>query len=87
MFRIEPDNDFTVRKLVDLHREGFITVNPEYQRGEVWKTAQKKRLIDSILRGYPLPFFFLHDIECSQAGMKREGFEVIDGQQRINAGV
>jgi len=28
---------------------------PKYQRGRVWKPAQKKRLVDSVFRGYPIP--------------------------------
>ena len=31
---------------------------PDWQRGEVWDTAKKQRLIDSILRGWKLPKFY-----------------------------
>jgi hypothetical protein len=74
-----------VRDLVDLHKAGMLKANPEYQRGVVWTTAQKKKLIDSVLRGYPLPRIYLHHITVSIAGMTSQGLEVIDGQQRINA--
>ena len=82
------DNDlkyYSVGELVDLRRNGMITVNPEYQRGEVWAAPQKKKLIDSVLRGYPLPVIYLHHIKKSVAGMQREDLEIIDGQQRITA--
>jgi len=74
-----------VGELVELHKFGMLKANPEYQRGIVWSTAQKKKLIDSVLRGYPLPRIYLHHISMTIAGMKSEGLEVIDGQQRINA--
>jgi hypothetical protein len=51
----------------------------------VWTPAQQKRLIDSLLRGYPIPLIYLHHIKTEVAGAKREDFEIIDGQQRINA--
>lgn len=63
----------------------MLYVNPEYQRGQVWTLAQKKRLVDSVLRGYPIPLFYLHHISKEVAGHKREDFEIIDGQQRITA--
>jgi hypothetical protein len=85
MMTVVPDPDFTIRKLVDLRRERMIVVNPEYQRGEVWKRPQQKRLIDSILRGYPLPFFFFHHIKRAVGEYSSEVLEVIDGQQRMNA--
>ena len=50
---------------------------PEWQRGEVWDSKKKQRLIDSILRGWRLPkFYFVKNGET---------FEVVDGQQRLNA--
>ena len=51
---------------------------PEWQRGEVWTTDRKQQLIDTILRGWKLPkFYFLKQDE--------DQFEVLDGQQRLNA--
>ena len=63
----------------------MLYANPEYQRGKVWRTAQKKRLVDPVFRGYPIPLIYLHHISKDVAGSKRDDFEVIDGQQRINA--
>ncbi len=51
---------------------------PEWQRGEVWDTAKKQQLIDSILRGWRLPkFYFVRNGE--------DEYEVVDGQQRLTA--
>ena len=75
----------TVRKLVELRKHDFAKPNPEYQRGSVWKTDQQMKLIDSVLRGYQLPIIYLHYRESAVAGLKQESYDIIDGQQRINA--
>jgi hypothetical protein len=74
-----------VKDLVDLFQNGMLKINSEYQRGAVWTITQKKKLVDSLLRGYPLPVIYLHHIKKTVAGMQREDLEIIDGQQRINA--
>jgi hypothetical protein len=76
---------YSVEELLDLRKNKMLAVNPEYQRGEVWDAAQKKRLTDSIFRRYPIPLIYLHHIKTEVAGMKREDLEIIDGQQRLNA--
>jgi hypothetical protein len=75
----------TIHDIIDLYKNKMLTANPEYQRGVVWSATLKKKLIDSVLRGYPLPIIFLHHIRKMVANMQREDFEIIDGQQRITA--
>ncbi|MBL0200342.1 MAG: DUF4357 domain-containing protein [Chitinophagaceae bacterium] len=75
----------TIKDLLVLRRSNMLTVNPEYQRGAVWSEAQQKRLVDSVMRSYPLPLIYLHYKKVSVAGLSRESLEIIDGQQRIDA--
>jgi hypothetical protein len=75
----------TVRNLLELKKSSMLIVNPEYQRAAVWSENQQKKLIDSVMRGYPLPLIYLHHKTRTIAGMHSEGLEIIDGQQRINA--
>lgn len=75
----------TVQSLLELRKSNMLLVNPEYQRGEVWTQPQQKRLVDSVLRGYPIPLIYLHYAKRKVAGYEQHGFEVIDGQQRINS--
>lgn len=75
----------TVRNLLALKTNSMLTVNPEYQRAAVWSEGQEKKLIDSVMRCYPLPLFYFHHKIRNIAGMQSEGLEIIDGQQRINA--
>jgi hypothetical protein len=77
--------DKTVKDLLDLKQENMLYPNPEYQRGQVWGKTQKKSLVDSVFRGYPIPLIYLHYISKQVAGHQQVKYEVIDGQQRINA--
>ncbi len=56
---------------------------PGFQRRSVWSPKGKSFLIDSILRGMPLPQFFIREIVLPKE--KRMIREVVDGQQRIAA--
>ncbi|EGU35389.1 hypothetical protein VIBRN418_00330 [Vibrio sp. N418] len=58
-------------------KRGLIDLQPDFQRGEVWKTLKKQRLIDSILRGWHIPP--VHLISDPAA----DRLEVLDGQQRL----
>lgn len=75
----------TIRDLLQLRKHNMLIVNHEYQRAAVWSESQQKKLIDSVMRGYPLPLIYLHHRINNIAGMQSEGLEIIDGQQRINA--
>lgn len=77
--------EMEVKDILDLFRNHMLKANPEYQRGVVWTPARKKKLIDSVMRGYPLPLIYLHHIRRNVAGAQRDDFEIIDGQQRIDA--
>lgn len=77
--------DMDIASIIKLKQNQLLLVNEEYQRGAVWSIRQEKLLIDSILRGYPIPQFYFHFIKSEVGGLTSERFEVIDGQQRINA--
>ena len=82
--KTEPE-DLKVRDVLDLKSQQMLVVNSEYQRGAVWTRSQQKKLVDSVMRGYPIPLIYFHHIQQEAAGLRSERFEVIDGQQRINA--
>jgi hypothetical protein len=44
----------SVDDILQLKMNNMLDANPEYQRGAVWTPAQKKRLVDSVFRGYRL---------------------------------
>jgi hypothetical protein len=82
--KAEPD-DLKISDVLQLKSKQMLVVNPEYQRGPVWSSGQKKKLVDSVLRGYPIPLIYFHHIRQEAGRLISERFEIIDGQQRINA--
>lgn len=57
-------------------------VNRRYQRKLVWTLEEKRRFIDSIINGYPVPIVLLAE---RKIGTGLSQFEIIDGMQRLNA--
>ena len=74
----------SIQSLYRSYRDGSLIVNRQYQRKLVWTIAEKQKLIDSILKDYPLPLFLLAEKSSSEPG-KPSRLEVIDGMQRLNA--
>ena len=64
-------SDFTGKKL---------NLTPSYQRGDVWGATARQMLIESILRGIPLPSVILLRPEDPN-----QPHEVVDGKQRLTA--
>ena len=57
-------------------------VNRRYQRKLVWTLDEKRRFIDSIINGYPVPIVLLAERKLATGANQ---FEIIDGMQRLNA--
>ncbi len=51
---------------------------PDFQRNSVWNTHTKSRLIESFIKGYPVPPIMLYQLP------KDEGYWIVDGWQRLN---
>jgi hypothetical protein len=68
----------TVTEAYRSYREGQFIVNRTYQRKLVWTHHEKVRLLDSMLRRYPIPLILLLQTEQNK-------YEIIDGMQRLNA--
>lgn len=64
-----------IKDLIDLIQKDGIDLKPPYQRNFIWSPKEQKSLIDSILRGFPLPSFFIYKID-------ENAYEMVDGQQR-----
>jgi uncharacterized protein (DUF1499 family) len=68
-------NDFNVATIFSQIEKGSLKI-PPFQRNYVWDIKRASKLIESILRGLPIPQIFLYETE------KKE-YLVIDGQQRL----
>lgn len=65
----------TIAELLEWIKNDQIDLHPPYQRNFVWTLKDQKQLIDSIMRGYPLPNFII--------SLRKDGtYEMVDGQQR-----
>lgn len=62
---------------------GEIIPDPEWQRGYIWKPKDEQLLVDSILRGMPIPKFYVTQEWDSEK--ETVVYNVIDGQQRLTA--
>ena len=74
---------YRISDFLDWHKEKRLILDPDFQRGSVWKPAAKTFLIDTILRQLPIPKVYLRtriNVET-----KKSVREVVDGQQRLRA--
>lgn len=69
-------NEFSSRAL-----RGKLNLSPSYQRGDVWPIADAQLLIESILRGIPLPSVIVLKPQHDPAAP----YEVVDGKQRLTS--
>src|SRR5580658_7278247 len=71
----------TIKDIENLFEDDLLNLEPGFQRQSVWTERDRAKLIDSILRNYPLPAIFLYKRE-------EDGnlvFDVIDGKQRLES--
>ncbi len=68
----------SIQEAYNIYRSEKLVVNRNYQRKLVWGVNEKMHLIDSILRGFPIPLFLL-------AEAPDQKYEIIDGMQRLDA--
>ena len=73
----------TVSDLVQWNEKKELELSPRYQRNNVWNEKAKAYLIDTIVRGLPIPPIFLR--QTVDVNTKTTNREIIDGQQRVRA--
>ncbi|QKE83185.1 DUF262 domain-containing protein [Arthrobacter sp. NEB 688] len=70
-----------VSEFVGYATDGELSLSPSYQRADVWPTTTAQQLIESILRGIPLPSVILLQRTLNQRVM----YETVDGKQRLTS--
>lgn len=70
----------TIDALKLLKNKGELII-PAVQRELVWTKSQNQLLIDSLFKDFDIPKVYFRDVEKDG----KKAYEVIDGQQRINA--
>jgi hypothetical protein len=72
---------YSVNDFLEWHERKQLVLSPKFQRRSVWKDVAKSFLIDSILRGKPLPKIFIRQL--TDIKTRTTIREVVDGQQRL----
>lgn len=72
---------YSVGDFVEWNSSGQLVLSPRFQRRVVWADTARSYLMDTIIRGLPIPKVFIRQkIEPSTGRSIRE---VVDGQQRL----
>lgn len=61
--------------------DGEMDLSPSYQRADVWANAEAQLLIESVLRGIPLPSVILLKTNTDDG----DQYEIVDGKQRLTS--
>jgi len=70
---------YSIADFLEWHGSNLLDLSPKFQRRGVWTRAAKSFLIDTVLRGKPMPKVLL----TQDLRDKRNVRTVVDGQQRI----
>jgi hypothetical protein len=73
---------FKVGDFAGWQKANTLELSPRFQRRSVWKLGAKSYLIDTILRGFPVPIIFMRDRGTDPKTFEPRR-EVVDGQQRL----
>lgn len=84
--RIERHMDYTnsqmkLDQLIGYFNEKKINLIPPFQRGRVWKLPTRKRLIQNIVAGRPIPAIFLY----KEPDGSKYTYNILDGKQRLES--
>lgn len=73
---------YKVSDFISWQKASNLVLAPYFQRRPVWKPGAKSYLIDTIVRGLPIPIIFLRDRRTDPNQLEPIR-EVVDGQQRL----
>lgn len=74
-------NTHPVSDFLQWQRSGDLNLTPDFQRRSVWRPGAASYLIDTVVRGLPVPLIFLRDrLDLS---LQKTTRDVVDGQQRL----
>ena len=74
---------YRIADFVQWNNRDELRLSPEFQRRPVWLSKARSYLIDTIVRGLPVPPIYVREIIDPKT--QRVTREVIDGQQRLRA--
>jgi len=72
---------YSINDFVEWSNNKQLTLNPSFQRRSVWSDTARSYLMDTVVRGKPIPKVFIRQI--INPTTKKSIREVVDGQQRL----
>ncbi len=72
---------YSIADFLEWHSNGLLELSPDFQRRTVWSGKAKSYLIDTIVRGRPIPKILISQKLKSSRTVRT----VVDGQQRLRA--
>lgn len=72
-----------INDILQWYENDELELSPKYQRNSVWNEKAKSYLMDTIVRGLPIPPIFMR--QSIDVATKKTYREIIDGQQRLRA--
>lgn len=79
--QIFKSRSLSVKEIKQMAERDELDLTPEFQRREVWSDKARSFLIDTIVRGKPIPKVYIRTTENDATGKTVN--EVVDGQQRL----
>lgn len=73
--------DLKVDQFVAYLNDDKINLIPPFQRGHVWNPATRRKLIQNIVHGRPIPAIFLY----REASGAKYDYNILDGKQRLES--
>jgi len=73
---------YKVSDFISWAKASTLILSPSFQRRSVWPAGAKSYLMDTIVRGLPIPIIFLREQKTDLDSLEPRR-EVVDGQQRI----
>jgi hypothetical protein len=74
--------NYSIGDFAEWNDRGELVLAPKFQRREVWSDKARSYLIDTILRGKPIPKIYMR--QDVNPGKRRAVREIVDGQQRLH---
>lgn len=72
---------YNINDFLEWHQNNQLELNPKFQRRSVWNDNARSFLMDTIIRGLPIPKVFIR--QKINVLTRKSVREVVDGQQRL----
>lgn len=69
--------------LVSYLNDEKINLNPVFQRGQAWSVGTRRKLIENVVQGRPIPAIFLY--KEAETDSSRYSYNILDGKQRLES--